>query len=419
MANTNIKISKKIFNSIYLPYLQNYDKRFEVYYGGAGSGKSVFITQKLLYKYLKYANRKCLVIRKVQATQKDSCFALFKSTLSTWQLYDQCKMNKTELTIELPNGSTFLFKGLDDPERIKSIANIDDIWVEECTEIDDFTFDQLCLRLRSKNKYNQIFCSFNPVSKSNWVYKRWFENTYNKDNTLVLHTTYLDNKFLPQSYIDNLLEMKETNPVYYRIYALGEFATLDKLVYTNWEEKQFNYLDILNRNKDNQAIFGLDWGYVNDPNAFVCAVVDNKAKELYIFDEFYVKGLTNEDIAKAIIDKGYRKEIVVCDSAEPKSIEELKQYGITRAKPCSKGRDSILNGIQQLQQYKIYVLPSCENIIEELKNYTWTKDKTTNEYINKPIDKYNHLLDALRYAVTSYNKSNGNKITLLDRSCLF
>lgn len=418
MANTSIKISKKIFNDVYLPYLQDYNKRFEVYYGGAGSGKSVFITQKLLYKYLKYANRKCLVIRKVQATQKDSCFALFKSTLSTWQLYDQCKINKTELTIELPNGSTFLFKGLDDPERIKSIANIDDIWVEECTEIDDFTFDQLCLRLRSKNKYNQIFCSFNPVSKSNWVYKRWFENTYNKDNTLVLHTTYLDNKFLPQSYIDNLLEMKETNPVYYRIYALGEFATLDKLVYTNWEEKQFDYREIL-KQKGSEAIFGLDWGYVNDPNAFICAVINNTTKEIHIFDEFYLKGLTNEDIAEAITDKGYRKELIICDSAEPKSIEELRSYGIVRAKPCRKGKDSIINGIQLLQQYKIYINPSCTNIIEELKNYTWIKDKVTNEYINKPIDKYNHLLDALRYTVDYYNKYNGNKITLLNRSCLF
>ena len=398
--------------------MQQYGKRFEVYYGGAGSGKSVFITQKLLKKYLSFPNRKCLIVRRIQATQKDSCFALFKSVLANWKIYEMCKINKTDLTIELPNGSIFLFKGLDDPERIKSIANIDDIWVEECTEIDDFTFDQLCLRLRSKKPYNQIFCSFNPVSKSNWVYKRWFENSYNKDNTLVLHTTYLDNKFLPQSYIDNLLEMKETNPVYYRIYALGEFATLDKLVYTNWEEKQFDYLELL-RHKDNEAIFGLDWGYVNDPNAFVCAIINNTTKELYVFDEFYIKGLTNKDIADTITEKGYRKERIICDSAEPKSIEELKQYGIIRATPCSKGRDSILNGIQQLQQYKIYVLSTCKDVIEELKNYTWIKDKTTNEYINKPIDKYNHLLDALRYAVTSYNKSNGNKITLLDRSCLF
>ena len=227
-----------------MPYISTYDKRFEVYYGGSGSGKSVFVTQKLLYKYLKYPNRKCLVIRKVNNTLKDSVFALFKTIISDWQIYDQCKINKTDLTIELPNGSQFIMKGLDDPERIKSIANIDDIWVEECTEIDDFDFDQLCLRLRSKNPYNQVFVSFNPISKSNWVYKRWFAETatYNKSNTMVLHTTYKDNKFLPESYIDNLLEMEKTNNVYYKIYALGEFATLDKLVYTNWKVEEFDYL---------------------------------------------------------------------------------------------------------------------------------------------------------------------------------
>ena len=404
MANTNIKISKKIFNSIYLPYLQDYNKRFEVYYGGAGSGKSVFITQKLLYKYLKYPNRKCLVIRKVQATQRDSCFALFKSIISQWHLYEECKINKTDLTIELPNGSVFLFKGLDDPERIKSIANIDDIWVEECTEVNDFDFDQLTLRLRSKNPYNQVFCSFNPVSKSNWVFSRWFntmDSTPRTDikNTMVLKTTYKDNKFLPQDYIDNLLEMKETNPVYFRIYALGEFATLSKLVYTNWEVQDFDYRQILKEGYDRKAIFNLDWGYTNDPTAFNAEIIDEANKILWIFDEFQEKGLLNDEIAKKITEKGYRKEVIVCDSAEPKSIEELKRNGITRAVASVKGKDSIINGIQLLQQYKIIVHPSCKCIQEELKNYCWKKDKEGN-YINTPIDKFNHGLDSVRYGVT-------------------
>ena len=405
MASTNIKISKKIFNDVYLPFLQDYRNRFEVYYGGAGSGKSVFITQKLIYKYLKFEKRKCLVIRKVQATQKDSCFALFKTILSDWQLYDQCKINKTDLTIELPNGSLFLFKGLDDPERIKSIANIDDIWVEECTEINDFDFDQLCLRLRSKKPYNQVFCSFNPVSKENWVFKRWFNpidssaRTDIKD-TMVLKTTYKDNKFLPQSYIENLMQMEENNPVYFRIYAMGEFATLDKLIYTNWDVLNFNYKEILKKHPLSYAIFGLDWGYTNDPNAFVAAIINESSKELWIFDEFYKKGLTNDEIADEIICKGYRKEVIICDSAEPKSIEELIRLGISRAKPCVKGKDSIINGIQLLQQYKIHVLTSCVNIQEELKNYTWKKNKD-GEYVNTPIDKYNHLLDALRYTVST------------------
>lgn len=403
-----------------MPYLTQYDKRFEVYYGGAGSGKSVFLTQKLIYKYLKYPNRKCLVIRKVQNTIKDSVFALFKSILSEWQLYDQCKINKTDLTIELPNGSSFILKGLDDPERIKSIANIDDIWIEECTEIDDFDFDQLCLRLRSKNPHNQIFCSFNPVSKSNWVYKRWFSSDVkvNKKTTTVLHTTYKDNKFLPGEYIENLLEMKKTNPVYYKIYAEGEFATLDKLVYTNWKVEAFDYLKLLKENKNIYAIFGTDFGYTNDYTTLICSLIDEVDKKLYIYDEHFETHMTNEDIYNMYVEKHVAGERIVCDSSEPKSIEELKRLGCKRVIGATKGKDSIINGIQLLQQYEIIVHPSCVMIQEELKNYTWIKDKSTNTYINKPIDKYNHGLDALRYSVMDKVGGVTNKITLLDRRLL-
>ncbi|MBY6932293.1 PBSX family phage terminase large subunit [Clostridium botulinum] len=397
-------ISKKMFNETYLPQLENYDSRFNVYYGGAGSGKSVFVFQKMVLKYLKYENRTCLVIRKINNTLKDSCFALVKSILSDWQLYDQCKINKTDLTIELPNGSLFLFKGLDDPERIKSINGIDDIIVEECTEIDDFTFDQLCLRLRSKKPYNQVHVMFNPVSKSNWVFSRWFNAMDSNprtdlNNTMVLKTTYRDNKFLPQDYIDNLLEMEKTNPVYYRIYALGEFATLSKLVYTNWEVKDFDYRQILKENYNRQAVFNLDFGYTNDPTAFGAEILDEPNKIIWIFDEFQEKGLLNDEIAEKITDLGYRKEVIVCDSAEPKSIDELKRNGINRAVASIKGRDSIINGIQLLQQYKIIVHPKCKCIQEELKNYCWKKDKYGN-YINTPIDTFNHSLDSLRYGIT-------------------
>lgn len=290
------------------------------------------------------------------------------------------------------------------PEKIKSISGLDDIVIEECTEIDMIDFNQLNLRLRSKNPYNQIHVMFNPVSKSNWVYKMWFENGYNEENTMVLKTTYKDNKFLPSDYIDSLEEMKEKDNVYYRIYALGEFASLDKLVYTNWKVGEFDYKEIIKNSPCNRALFGLDFGYINDPSAFVALVVDEVCKKLYIFDEFYKKGLLNNEIANEIKRKGYAKEIIVADSAEQKSIEEIRKEGITRIKPARKGRDSILNGIQLIQQYKIIIHPKCENIIEELKNYSWQKDKITKEYINKPIDSYNHALDALRYACECLQK---------------
>ena len=396
-------------------------------YGGAGSGKSVFITQKLLYKYLKYSKRKCLIIRKVQATQKDSCFALFKSILSDWHLYEQCKVNKTDLTIELPSGSIFLFKGLDDPqfpERIKSIANIDDIWVEEATEIDDFSFSQLCLRLRSRNPYNQVFVSFNPVSKQNWVYRMWFnevDGTPRTDlnDTMVLKTTYKDNKFLPQDYINNLLDMKRTNPVYFEIYANGMFATLDKLVYTNWKVEDFDYRQVLKEKPGRRAIFGTDFGYTNDFTTLICSVIDEADKKIWIYDEHFEKHMTNEDIYNMYVEHRVAGERIVCDSSEPKSIEELRRLGCKRVVGAVKGKDSIMNGIQLIQQYEIIVNPICTMIQEELKNYTFIKDKSTGEYINKPIDKFNHGLDGLRYSCMDAVGGRINKLKLLDRNLLF
>jgi len=398
----NIKISKKIFNKVYLPQLENYKDRFNIYYGGSGSGKSHFVIQKLIYKYLKYPNRKCLVIRKVGNTLRDSVFALFKSVLADWQLYGHVEIRETLLTIQFPNGSQFIFKGLDDSEKIKSIANIDDIVVEECTEISKDEFDQLDLRLRSKNPFNQVHCMFNPVSKSNWVYKEWFENGFDITDTMVIHTTFKDNKFLPEDYVHALEKKKITNPTYYKIYALGEFATLDKLIFNNWESETFDYREVIRNNKNVEAAFGLDFGYTNDPTAFICVLIDRVDKRMWIFDEFQQRGLTNDEIVKKIISLGYQKEEITCDSAEPKSIEELIRNGLERAKGATKGKDSILNGIQYLQQFQIIIHPQCAFITLEFMNYTWQKDKD-GIYINRPIDKFNHGIDALRYAVNDVN----------------
>jgi len=414
----NFKISKQLFNDAYLPSLEDYTKRFNIFYGGAGSGKSHFAVQKLVLKYLKYPNRKCLVIRKVSNTLRDSIFALFKTVLADWQLYPQCEIRETLLTIDLPNGSQIIFKGLDENEKIKSIANIDDILVEECTELtlDDFT--QLNLRLRSKNVHNQIICMFNPVSKTNWVYNMWFsdEVSYNHDNITILHTTFKDNKFLPQDYIDALLEMEITNFTYYKIYALGEFATLDKLIFNNWQDKCFDFKEIIKEHsKTIEAVFAVDFGYTNDPTAFICALIDRTNKNLWVFDEFQEKGLTNDEIAKKITDMGYRKEKIIGDSSEPKSIEELKRNGIDRMTGATKGKDSILNGIQYLQQFNIIIHSKCNFIIDEFRNYTWQKDKN-GIYFNKPIDKFNHGIDSLRYACNENDVIQ--KVQFFDRHLL-
>lgn len=381
-------------NKIYLPYLGKYTNRTEVYYGGAGSGKSVFVSQKLAIKALR-GKRKILIIRKVARTQKESCFTVMKDALSSLGILNKCTINKSTLDITLPNGSVFLFKGMDDSEKIKSIANITDIWIEEATELtlDDYT--QLNLRLRAKAPNLQMLLSFNPISKANWCYQTFFAKP---TDAFVLKTTYKENQFLPQAYIDDLEKMKETNYTYYKIYAMGEFCSLDKLVFTNWEEKEFDVSDLI-ATKQYTTLTGLDFGFTNDPTALIVSLCNSDAKELFIFDEYSDTGVTNPEISVVIKAMGYSKNIIMADSAEQKSIEEIRRAGVSKIKPCRKEPNSVLYGIQQLQQYKIYVHPKCTGAITELQNYSWEKDRHTNEYINKPVDKFNHYIDALRYSM--------------------
>lgn len=385
-----LNIARSLFNDTYYPYLFDYSNRYEVYYGRAGSGKSVFITQKILCKACT-SKRKVLVIRKYATTLKDSVFQLFIDQLKKWKIYKFCKVNMSTYTITLPNESVLLFKGLDDPEKIKSITDITDIWCEECSELSLDEFTQLDLRLRAQSGNLQIFVSFNPVSKQNFVYQKWFANGA-PDNTFVLHTTYKDNKFLPKEYIDALLEKQKSNPTYYKIYALGEFCTLDKLVYYNWKVEDFDNTQIKGK-----LLVGLDFGYTNDPTALVASVMTDK--KIYIFKEWVDTNKTNPQIAQVIKSLGFQKSTIICDSAEPKSIQELRQNGVYAARESTKGPDSIIHGIQRLWEYEIIVHPSCTETITEFENYAWQKDKTTGEYINKPIDMFNHCMDALRYSL--------------------
>lgn len=385
-----LNIARSLFNDAYFPYLFDYSHRYEVYYRGARSGKSVFITQKILCKACT-SKRKVLIIRKYATTLKDSVFQLFIDQLKKWKIYKFCKVNMSTYTITLPNESVLLFKGLDDPEKIKSITDITDIWTEECSELSRDEFTQLDLRLRSQAGNLQIFVSFNPVSKQNFVYQKWFVNG-TPANTFILHTTYKDNKFLPKEYIEALLEKQKSNPTYYKIYALGEFCTLDKLVYYNWKVEDFDHTQIKGK-----LLIGLDFGYTNDPTALVASVMTDK--KIYIFKEWVDTNKTNPQIAQVIKSLGFQKSTIICDSAEPKSIQELRQNGIYAARESTKGPDSIIHGIQRLWEYEIIVHPSCTETITEFENYAWQKDKTTGEYINKPIDMFNHCMDALRYSL--------------------
>lgn len=393
-----IKVHKNIFCPVYLPHLDPDGHRILVFYGGAGSGKSFFVGQRLVYKALK-SKRKILVLRKVNKTTKASTFQLLLDTLEQFGIRDLCNINRTDFTITLPNGSQFLCMGLDDPEKIKSITGLTDAWMEEATEFTLDDFSQVNLRVRDPFAEDQeIVLSFNPVSKANWCYLQFFADNPEllefRKTVKIVHTNYLDNPHLPQEYIQALLLMKATNEVYYKIYALGEFGSLDKLIYNNWQKMDFDSTKL-----KGQLLCGLDFGYTNDPTAFVCSLLVESEARIYVFSEWGGTGYLNDAIADQIKSMGFAKSIIMADSAEQKSIEEIKRKGVNRIKPCVKGKGSILQGIQQLQQYEIVVHPDCVNIVEELENYSWKKDKATNEYINEPVDNFNHYLDALRYSL--------------------
>lgn len=386
----------KVFNRHIYDHLFDYDTFTEVHYGGASSGKSHGVFQKIVIKALKdwKKPRKILVLRKVGATVRDSVFADVQATLSYFSILNMCKINMSAFRIELPNGAEFIFKGMDNPEKIKSIKGISDVVMEEASEftLDDYT--QLTLRLRDKaHKQKQIYLMFNPVSKANWVYNAFFVKK--PKNTVVYQTTYKDNRFLDAVTRENIEELANRNEAYYKIYALGEFATLDKLVFPKYTKALLNKDDL----RQIPSYFGLDYGFINDPSAFMHVKIDDDRKRLYVVEEYVKKGLTNDKIAESITALGYAKEQIRADSAEKKSNQELRNLGISRVIDVKKGAGSVMQGIQYLLQYEWIVDERCVKTIEELENYTWKKDKATNEYINEPVDSYNHCLDAIRYAI--------------------
>lgn len=404
----DLRLSRKIFNDAYYNDLFDYTNRYQVFYGGAGSGKSHFVFQKVVVKALN-DRRKVLVIRKVARTLKDSCFQMVIDTLAKFQLLSACKINNSTFTIELPNGSMFLFKGMDDEQKIKSVAGITDIVIEEATEITQDEFTQLDLRLRAISANLQIYLMFNPVSKVNWCYKYWFENG-TPANTKIIKTTYKDNKFLPPDYVASLERMRETNFTYWNIYANGEFCSLDKLVFSNWRQSDEPVA------ADLPLLIGLDFGFINDASALVVARLDESSKRIYVIDEVYQKGLLNDAIADLIKYKGLAKEVIIADAAEQKSIAEIKREGVPRIKAAVKGQGSVLQGIQKLQQYEIVVSSSCPNLLVELQNYSWQKDKSSGEYINQPQDCFNHCIDALRYSLQCVE--NKARLTTMNKSLL-
>ena len=381
----------------------NSKHRYLVCKGSRGSKKSCTAALKIIYNMMKYPQANTLVIRRVFNTLRDSCWTQLKWAAERLGVSHLWKFTLSPLEATyLPTNQKILFRGLDDPMSVTSITvnkgYLCWVWLEEAYQVEDEdSFNKVDLSIRGElpdNYYKQFIITFNPWNEHHWLKKRFFDNP--DDNTLALTTTYKCNEWLGSDDIALFEQMKIRNPRRFRIEGEGEWGISEGLIYENFVEQEFDYREISKR-KNARAVFGLDWGYSNDPTAFICAIVDQDTKEIYIFDEHYQKAMVNSEIASMIKYKGYAKEQIIGDSSEPKSIEELKRAGITRIKPAAKGKDSILNGIQFIQDFKLIVHPKCENTIIELSNYCWdTKDGIA---INRPIDAYNHLMDALRYSM--------------------
>lgn len=382
----------------------NFKGRYRVVKGSRRSKKSKTTALWYIYNMMKYKDANSIVVRKTYRTLKDSCFTELKwaiRRLGVEHLW-QVKESPLEMTY-VPTGQKIYFRGLDDPLKVTSITTEVGVlcwmWVEEAYEImSEDDFDTLAESMWGdcpEGLFKQITLTFNPWNERHWLKKRFFD--VDDPDILALTTNYLCNEWLSEADLNEFEKMKVRNSRRYLVAGLGHWGVVDGLVYSNWKEQSFTLEEVQKQYSDLKTRCGLDFGYTNDPTASPIMFFSKEAKKLYIWDELYKKGLSNRKIKDELTAMGYGKERFTGDSAEPKSIDELDSLGL-RIKGAKKGKDSVNNGIQFIQELEIIVHPRCVNFLTEISNYTWDKDKFGSK-LNKPIDDFNHLMDAMRYAL--------------------
>lgn len=393
-----IILPSQMINRVYRPHLENMD-RYQIFFGGSGSGKSVFLATRCVLDALQ--GRNILVVRKVGRTLRSSCWNEVKKAIDRLGLHALFRIHKTENIISaLNNGAQIIFAGLDDAEKIKSITPqkgvLTDIWMEEATECTYDDFKQLDKRLRGQSRHKKRFTfSFNPVYKTHWLFLQFF-SVWQEGKKLcrgkdlsILKTTYRDNRFLSPE--DGWALENETDSYFRQVYTLGNWGVMGDVVFHKWHSR-----DLTAEKEQYLHLYGLDFGFAKDPCAAVDCALDRRNKRIYVFSELYERGLVNALLAERL--KPFcGTSPITCDSAEPKSIAELKNYGI-RAVPARKGKDSVLHGIQWLQGHEIVVDAACPRMQEELTLFQWQQDKDGHT-LPIPEDRNNHLIDALRYAL--------------------
>ena len=392
MANIQLNLKKSQFIPKFYPILLDYSHRWEFFCGSAGSGKSYTIAQKIVIRCCNEPIR-VLVCRRYGTTLRNSCFALFREILAKWRLTKYVSIRETDMSIIFPNGSQIIMCDLDSEEKLLSINDISTIWVEEAYEVEKNKVEQLNLRMRGQAANQQLFLSWNPISKQSWLYEFTVENP--PENSIFLHSTYRDNPFLNAEYIAALDEMEVRNPAKYRVYGLGEWGVdTEGLVITNWRKEEFDAMELAQKGFEHRA--GVDLGWI-DKSAIIDTLYDRDNKTIYVFNEFYKSGCQLSELASAIGNMNLTKTKIYVDAAEPRSIQFFKKEGIN-AYPCNKGKDSVKAGLMFLQDSLIIVHPSCQNFITELENFSYIKSKVTGEYTEDTTHEWSHAIDACRYA---------------------
>lgn len=389
-----INIHARTFSAKFLPLLNDYSHRWEIYKGSAGSGKSHFITQKIIIKALR-EKRRVMICRRYGTTMRNSVFKLFKDVIESFKITHLTRIKESDMSITLPNGSEIIFVGLDNEEKLLSIAGITDIFIEEVYEVPKEIVDQLNLRMRGKAPNQQIYMAFNPISAKHWLYD-FCEGSTRPESSIYSQSTFRDNPFLPDEYVKALEDMYRTNPNKARVFCDGNWgADVEGLVYKNHVLSDFDINELIKQGLEVRV--GIDWGFV-DPTTVVVSLFDKPKKEIYIIGEFYKRGATLEEIKDGIIGLGISKQKMYCDGAEPDKVDYLRRNGFN-AVSAKKGAGSVKAGISFLQDMKIICHESCVNVAAELENYVYLKDKKTGQYIEDSYDHdFSHTMDALRYS---------------------
>lgn len=407
-------------NDHFYDFIDDWEHKFYFLVGGYGSSKSYHVAVKLIKKLLQ-EKRKALVIREVFDTIRDSCFDLLEEVANAMGVEEYLTFTTSPMQVRFKNGSRIIFKGMDKPAKLKSLNGVSIVWIEECSEVKYEGFKEILGRLRHPTLSNHIILSTNPVSKSNWCYKHFFQDR--KNNVLILddeelyrkrimivgntyyhHSTVDDNFFVPASYVEQLDDLQIHDPDLYRVARKGRFGINGTLVFPQFEiQPHKKVLELMKAVKSPLEKNGMDFGFVTSYNAALRMLIDHEEKILYIYKEYYSRNKTDPEIAEDMED--WKDIVIKADCAEPKAIKFYKQAGF-RMKACKKFKGSRSMYTKKVKRFKkIICSDACPNTIDELKELTFAVDKD-GEIIEDEFNIDPHTLSAIWYGLDDYEVSN-------------